>query len=91
MKNSIRLVILSATTAVLCGCAETPERAPTLPSAPVDAWTQCETPRPMVCTMEYAPVCARLAEDELKTYPSRCNACADVAVSAWRAAPCEES
>lgn len=52
--------------------------------------TQCRDPRPMVCTMEYSPVCATLAEEKLATYPSGCNACADIAVASWTDGPCEE-
>ena len=59
------------------------------PDNAVDA-TLCEDPRPMVCTMEYMPVCANLAAGGTATYPSGCNACADIAVSAWRPEPCEE-
>jgi hypothetical protein len=52
--------------------------------------TQCRNPRPMVCTMEYRPVCATLSGGGMATYPSGCNACADVAVERWTDGPCEE-
>ena len=52
--------------------------------------TRCEDPRPMVCTMEYMPVCADLVAGGTATYPSGCNACADVAVTSWVESPCEE-
>lgn len=59
--------------------------------APQDAAvTACSEPRPMVCTMEYRPVCASLVAGGEKTYPSGCNACADIAVRAWLDGPCEE-
>ena len=54
------------------------------------AATLCEDPRPMVCTMEYMPVCANLAAGGTATYPSGCNACADIAVASWVDSPCEE-
>jgi hypothetical protein len=44
----------------------------------------------MVCTMEYMPVCADLVAGGTATYPSGCNACADVAVASWVESPCEE-
>jgi len=44
----------------------------------------------MVCTMEYMPVCANLEAGGTATYPSGCNACADVAVASWVESPCEE-
>ena len=50
----------------------------------------CEEPRPKICTMRYEPVCAVMATGRITTYPSACNACADVAVSGWRPEPCEE-
>tara|TARA_B100000927_G_C16284816_1_gene397066 strand:- start:315 stop:623 length:309 start_codon:yes stop_codon:yes gene_type:complete len=51
---------------------------------------QCEEPRPKICTMQYEPVCAVMELGSINTYPSACNACADIAVSAWRPEPCEE-
>ncbi|MGB1351170.1 MAG: hypothetical protein ACPG55_05640 [Luminiphilus sp.] len=50
----------------------------------------CEEPRPKICTMQYQPVCAVMESGSITTYPSACNACADIAVSAWRPEPCEE-
>ena len=50
----------------------------------------CEEPRPKICTMQYEPVCAVMESGSINTYPSACNACADIAVSAWRTEPCEE-
>ena len=58
----------------LVGCETTP--TPTLV-------TQCTEPRPQVCTMEYAPVCADLLAGGRKQYASACNACADDAVSGY--------
>jgi hypothetical protein len=54
------------------------------------ASTQCRDPRPMVCTMEYRPVCATLVSGGTATYPSGCNACADIVVDSWTDGPCEE-
>ena len=53
--------------------------------------TQCTDPRPQVCTMEYAPVCADLvAGGGRKQYASACNACADDAVSGYLNGECPE-
>ena len=60
-------------TLMLAGCAGNP------PSQDPAA-TQCTDPRPEVCTMEYLPVCARLADGSQATYASACSACADPAV-----------
>ena len=52
--------------------------------------TQCSDPRPQVCTMEYAPVCADLTAGGKKQYASACNACADDAVSGYLKGECPE-
>lgn len=52
--------------------------------------TQCEEPRPQVCTMEYAPVCADLATGGKAQYASACNACADDAVVGYLKGECPE-
>ncbi len=50
----------------------------------------CSKPRPQVCTMRYAPVCARLNDGSVATYSSACKACADVAVSGYvPGGPCD--
>ena len=64
--------------------------APPEPKAAPERTKMCEDPRPKICTMRYAPVCAVMASGLITTYPSACNACADIAVSGWRAEPCEE-
>ncbi len=66
---------------VLAGCASQP------PANPV---TQCSEPRPQVCTMEYAPVCADLVAGGRKQYASACNACADDTVAAYLKGECPE-
>lgn len=74
---------------LLSGCAQTTGSGdPETVSG--STTTSCTDPRPMVCTMEYRPVCAALVAGTEKTYPSGCNACADVAVASWRDGPCEE-
>lgn len=51
---------------------------------------QCDPPRPQVCTMEYAPVCATLKGGEQRDYSSGCNACADDNVASWAPGKCEQ-
>jgi hypothetical protein len=53
--------------------------------------TQCSDPRPQVCTMEYAPVCAGLKAGGSAEYASGCNACADDAVTGYLPGACPES
>lgn len=45
--------------------------------------TQCEEPRPQMCTMEYMPVCATLADGSNKTFASGCSACGDSEVKSY--------
>ena len=48
----------------------------------------CEEPRPMICTQEYKPVCARMDNGTWRTYPSGCSACADASVIGYEDGPC---
>lgn len=57
---------------------------------PTGSVTQCTEPRPQVCTMEYAPVCANLTGGAVKEYASACNACADDTVVGYVSGPCPE-
>lgn len=52
------------------------------------SFTQCEEPRPEVCTQEYRPVCAELQNGETKTYASGCAACGDDNVIGYRLNEC---
>ena len=56
-------------------CASTGE-----PQIEQDA-VQCTTPRPQMCTADYRPVCATLADgNETATYSNGCSACGDARV-----------
>ncbi len=66
---------------LLSGCLVQPDPQPSL-------LTQCSEPRPQVCTMEYAPVCAQLKSGSKKEYASGCNACADDTVTAYLTGTC---
>ena len=66
---------------VLSGCAGRQQITPS-------SVKQCEVPRPQVCTMEYAPVCADLVAGGAKEYSSGCNACADEAVAGYLPGRC---
>lgn len=69
---------------ILTSCAETP--VPPVESA----LTTCEDPRPQVCTMIYAPVCALRTDGSEETLASACNACADETVISHVDGACEE-
>ena len=51
--------------------------------------TACTEPRPQICTREYRPVCATLADGSTKTYATGCTACSDPKVSGYRNLACE--
>ena len=71
---------------LLSACATTSPDAPAMAAAA----QACEEPRPQVCTMDYRPVCASLADGGVKTYSNGCSACGDVAVSSWTEGACPE-
>lgn len=78
---------------VLTGCGASQPSAPPPPPEPVpeeNPVVQCSSPRPEVCTMEYNPVCAQLADGDFRTYSSPCNACADDAVIGYLPGACAD-
>jgi len=40
----------------------------------------CQTPRPEICTEQFAPVCATRQDGTTQSYPNACYACRDKAV-----------
>lgn len=63
--------------------------------------TECTSPRPEMCTMEYVPVCADkhngiqcikapCPDTDQVTFSNGCSACADLAVKSYQADACEE-
>lgn len=60
----------------LAGCAaDTPPEDPDL--------TACRDPRPEMCTQDYRPVCAVLADGSRRTASNGCTACSDPDVTGW--------
>jgi len=64
-----------------------------------EKWVVCTDPRPEMCTMEYAPVCAQrdngircvqapCPSTDLVTYSNACSACSDAKVYAYRLGEC---
>lgn len=78
-------VFFSAGMLCLGGCATEPGTVVADEVGP----TVCAEPRPQVCTMIYAPVCAEHRDGHRETHSSDCNACADVTVVAHVEGPCE--
>ena len=70
---------------LLTGCASDPQ-----PALPANL-TLCPEQRPQICTREYNPVCAVLADGARKTYATGCTACSDEQVTGWVAGACPES
>ncbi|WP_439101556.1 hypothetical protein [Congregibacter sp.] len=79
----ISALTLTAVITATAGCATPVE--PEIPS-----FTTCEEPRPQVCTMIFAPVCATTVTGELTNHASGCNACADDQVLTYVDGACEE-
>lgn len=85
-------LVLSSGCAVsefLPGSASANVAQPEPVAAPGSDWTICKDPRPRICTMEYDPVCVITMSGLRRTYPSPCNACADVAVEGHKPNACE--
>jgi hypothetical protein len=76
------LAPLAASVACL-GCATPAEESAAAAAA-------CPDPRPQVCTMIYAPVCAVHSDGSEETLASACNACADETVVDFRDGACED-
>lgn len=77
-------LVLASAAVQLVGCAATPARST------AGTTTACEGPRPQVCTMIYAPVCAEHNDGSRQTHASACNACADDTVLGHEAGACDE-
>ena len=89
--RKIKIAIGAALIAVplLAGCAD--DEANALQGAPAKtdaAIEMCTEPRPEICTREYDPVCALLADGEWRTYATGCVACSDPKVTGYRPQPC---
>ena len=50
--------------------------------------TECEDPRPQVCTMIYDPVCGMTGDGTRKTYASGCSACSHADVISYEKGEC---
>jgi len=78
--------------AALSACVTSDTSTPAVPKEGLKTaeGAVCKEPRPMICTMEYRPVCATLENGSSATYASGCNACADIAVTQWTPNACED-
>ncbi|EAQ98689.1 hypothetical protein [Congregibacter litoralis] len=84
MRFSLLISALTlAAVGAVSGCATPVE--PEIPN-----FTTCKEPRPQVCTMIFAPVCATTVSGGLATHASGCNACADDQVLTYVDGACEE-
>lgn len=75
--------------ATACATDGKPGDAEATKAAP--ASFNCSEPRPQVCTMIYAPVCAEYDDGSSETLASACNACAVATVTAYAKGPCEDT
>lgn len=55
-----------------------------------EALTLCPEKRSPMCTKQYDPVCAVLADDSRVTFSNGCVACSHEAVSSWEKGACPE-
>lgn len=75
-------IILVSLAGLFSGCASDSS------SAELSNLTRCPDQRPQMCTREYNPVCAQLADASTRTYATGCTACADASVIGWVAGEC---
>ncbi len=80
MKIYIAVFAISTLTTLFAGCSNQ-ETEP--------GEIGCPAIRGEVCTMQYDPVCGRLANGESKTYSSDCVACSDTKVTGYTKGACK--
>ncbi len=87
--GSLKVLVIFGLVAVLqiAGCGEVAP-ASSKRTDVAGGLTQCTEPRPEICTREYAPVCALLQEGTRRSYASKCVACSDQNVVAYKAGKC---
>ena len=85
--RSVTYTMMLVLALITNGCASSHEA--TDDSTVTSTITACTEPRPQICTREYRPVCATLADGSTKTYATGCTACSDPKVSGYRDLACE--
>ena len=50
----------------------------------------CKDPRPMMCTMDYRPVCGLHNDNTVKTYSNGCSACSNPEVRSYVPEACPQ-
>jgi len=84
--RAVTWIALLATALFLSACAADPQKQP---EAAALGMTECENPRPEICTMDYTPVCGQLISGEEKTYANGCSACSVTNVIGYKAGECQ--
>lgn len=93
-----RFCVILLTLFAISACTSTPKEAPTPPGMHA-GFTQCEVPRPQMCTQEYRPVCGHVdtgircvttpcPSERHKTYGNACGACAEEDVIGYEIGDC---
>lgn len=52
--------------------------------------TQCDIPKPQICTREYRPVCGFENDGNHKSFSNACTACSDQKVTSYSEVDCSE-
>lgn len=79
--NNLIAALVFACSLLLSACASSPK---------LESLTQCNNPRPQVCTMEYNPVCGLREDQSIGDYATGCTACSDDNVTGWAPGTCPE-
>ncbi|MFQ3324039.1 MAG: hypothetical protein ACI90U_001864 [Pseudomonadales bacterium] len=100
MKKLISLITISSALLLCISCSSSTITEAENKQERDPRFTQCEDPRPEICTREYNPVCAIKAiavqcvttpcpSTEEITYATGCTACADSKVTEYKQGACE--
>ncbi|MCW9047405.1 MAG: hypothetical protein OQK46_04940 [Gammaproteobacteria bacterium] len=85
-KLLLKIVVISFTSSAFLSCAYTQQDDDKFDDRKL---TRCVSPKPEVCTNEYAPVCGFEADGNHRTFSNACTACSDAEVNSYDEGACK--
>ena len=87
MQNKTRCILsVFVLSLQLAACATADQPVPKVENS---EFTQCQDPRPEICTMDYRPVCGVSVSGQSTTYSNGCGACSHPDVVAYTEGECQ--
>lgn len=83
-KLALPVLLMAFVTVTSLSCAVSPEK-----DVVDKKLTQCETPKPQVCTRDYNPVCGFESDGNHKTFSNACTACSNENVISYDDGVCK--